>query len=46
MFQYKIWNKFEHKYDIIYLGKCLQDDCRDDYIEEMKRGTGERIKDH
>ena len=31
---------------MIYCGKSPEDDCRDDYTEEMKRRTAERIKEY
>ena len=44
MFQYKRRKKFEQKHHIIYHVKCQKDDCRDDYIDEMKTGAAGRIK--
>ena len=44
VFQYKRRKKFEQKHHIIYHVKCQKDDCRDDYIDEMKTGAAGRIK--
>ena len=38
--------KFEHRYDLIYLGACPETACNDNYIGEAKRRIFERVKDH
>ena len=37
---------FEHKHDIIYYGKCLAENCVDDYLGETACRINERIVDH
>ena len=44
-FQIKDLTKFEHKYDIVYLGTCPEDNCSDNYIGESGRRISERIID-
>ena len=38
--------KFEHKHDVIYFGKCPEQNCTDDYLRESARRISERIIDH
>ena len=38
--------KFEHKYYIIYLATCPEDNCSENYIEESGRRISKRIIDH
>ena len=37
---------FQHKHNVVYYGKCPNEACTDDYVDETKRRTVERIKDH
>ena len=45
-FQIKDQTKFEHKYDIIYLATCPEDNCSENYIGESRRWISEIIIDH
>ena len=38
--------KFEHKHDVIYLGKCPEQNCTDNYLGESARRVSEGIIDH
>ena len=38
--------KFEHKDDIIYLGKCLEQNRTANYLGESTRRISERVIDH
>ena len=38
--------KFEHKHDVIYLCRCPEQDCTDNYLGESTRGNSEQIIDH
>ena len=38
--------KFEHRHDVIYLRKCHETTCNDNYIGEAKRRIFERVKDY
>ena len=46
MFQYKDKTKFEHSYDVIYLGACPETTCNANYIREAKWPIFEGVKDH
>ena len=39
----KDMTEFEHKYDIIYFGICLEYNCKDNYLLETGRIISERI---
>ena len=45
---FKIKDKvnFEHKYDLVYHGKCPANNCNDGYVGETGRHISERIMDH
>ena len=45
-FQIKDQTKFEHKYDIIYLATCPEDNFSENYIGESGRWISEIIIDH
>ena len=45
-FNIKDKTKFEHRHDVIYLRKCPETTCNDNYIGEAKRRIFERVKDH
>ena len=45
-FNIKDKTKFEHRHDAIYLGKCPETTCNDNYISEAKRRIFQRVKDH
>ena len=45
-FNVKDSNKFEHKHDVIYFGKCPEQNCTDNYIGESTRRISERIIGH
>ena len=38
--------EFEHKNDVIFLGKCPEQNCTDNYLSESSRGISEVIIDH
>ena len=38
--------KFEHKHDVIYFGKCPEQNCTDNYLGESARRVSEGIIDH
>ena len=42
----KDMTKFEHKYDVIYFGKCPEQNCTDNYLGESARRVSEGIIDH
>ena len=46
LFQTKDQTIFEHKYDVIYHGKCPAENCVVDYIGETACRVNERIVDH
>ena len=46
LFQTKDQTIFEYKHDVIYHGKCLPQNCVDDYIGETARRVNKRIVDH
>ena len=37
---------FQHKHNFVYYGKCLNEGCKDDYVEETKRRIVKIIRDH
>ena len=37
---------FEGQHDLVYRSVCNNDNCNDDYIEEIARRLKERVKDH
>ena len=43
-FNIKDKTKFEHRHDVIYLRKCPETTCNDNYIGEAKRQIFERVK--
>ena len=45
-FNIKNPTKFEHQHDIVYLGKCPDPDCNDNYIDETARKISEWIVDY
>ena len=45
-FNIKDKTKFEHRHDVIYLRKCPETTCNDNYIGETKRRIFERVKDY
>ena len=45
-FQIKDHIKFEHNYDIVYLGTCPEDNCLDNFNREKARLIFKRIIDH
>ena len=45
-FSIKNKSKFEHRYDVIYLGTCPKRTCNDNYIGEVKRRIFKRVEDH
>ena len=45
-FNIKDKTKFEHRHDVIYLWKCPETTCNDNYIGETKRRIFERVKDY
>ena len=45
-FNIKDKTKFEHRHDVIYLRKCPETTCNDNYIGEAKRRIFERVKDY
>ena len=45
-FQIKNQIIFEHKHDLIYLGKCSRENCVDDWFGKTARRINEKIVDH
>ena len=45
-FNIKDLPKFEHQYDIVYLGNCPDPNCNGNYIGETARRMSERVVDH
>ena len=45
-FNIKDKTKLEHRHDVIYLRKCPETRCNDNYIGEAKRRIFERVKDY
>ena len=45
-FKIKDTVNFEHKYDLVYHGKCPADNCNNDYVGETGRRISERIIYH
>ena len=45
-FNVKDRTKFEHKHDVIYFGKCPEQNCTDNHLGESTRRISERIIDH
>ena len=45
-FNIKDKTKFDHRHDVIYLRKCPETTCNDNYIGEAKRRIFERVKDY
>ena len=45
-FNVKDRTKFEHKHDVIYFGKCPEQNCIDNCLGESARRISERIIDH
>ena len=45
-FNIKDQTKFHHKNNIVYYGKCPNENCKDDYVGETDRRSIERIIDH
>ena len=45
-FSVKDKTDFQHKHDVVYSGKCRNEECKDGYVGEIKRRIVERIKDH
>ena len=46
LFQTEDQTIFEHKHDVIFHGKCPDENCVDDYIRETARRVNERILDN
>ena len=38
--------KFEHKHDVIYFGKCPEQNCTNNYLDESARRISEWIRDY
>ena len=38
--------RFDYKHDVIYFGKCPEQNCTDNYFGESARRISERIIDH
>ena len=45
-FNVKDRTKFEYKHNVIYFGKCPEQNCTDNYLGESARRISERIIDH
>ena len=45
-FQVKDKTELKHNHDVIYYGKCPEDQCTEDYLGETGRRFKERVIDH
>ena len=45
-FNVHVMTKFEHKHDVIYLDKCPEQNCSDNYFGESAKKISEWIIDH
>ena len=45
-FNVKDRTEFEHKHDVIYFGKCPEQNCSDNHLGESARRISERFIDH
>ena len=45
-FNVKDRTKFKHKHDVIYFGKCPEQNCTDNYLGESAWRISDRVIDH